>query len=148
MSEYCLWKANCVLMRSKKIARDSLDTYLCCHSCKDSRCEYRCKDPIETCKYLSDKKYTEYLISKNTQVATSSLPKRGDKKPQELAPTEKSTPQLTPKQKSVDTLQVSVNIPQSKSELAKLLGISYDKVAYRIEVKHKTYEEVYKEFKK
>lgn len=151
MTNYCLWKANCTLINPRKFARDSLNNYLCCHSCKDTKCEYRCTDCLETCKSTSDEDYVQQILDRTNKPFITLPEKTGVKKVGDNLPTNVEnvmhSQSATVEQPKSNNATV-IRVPQNKQALARLLGVSYDKVAYRIEVKHKTYEQVYEELKR
>lgn len=88
MNKYCCWKNTC-------------GTYTCCHFCKKiTKCEYKCTDDINDCKYITD--VDQAKIDKAIHEAL-------------VKPTEKKQESTGPKLLKI-------------SEVAKQLNVKYDDI--------------------
>ena len=146
-NNYCIWRANCVILDSRKWPREDLSTYLCCHDCYDTKCDVRCTTDLTTCTYKCDQETAQGYIDRATKRLNNGFeaikPEAKVNLSKEHTKTV-ATPEKTPEQPLATT---SFQVPQNKKALAALLKVSYDKVAYRIDVKKMTYQQVYEELK-
>ena len=150
-SKYCY--LNC---SNHKYSSTDRRHYLCCNSCDKQGCYARCMEDAAKCKYCADVTWVNETIERNLNpwhTVNTTAPVKPKKKQEEsyvdILNKRKQQTNATPiAQGQTPKAQEVLTIPHNKKELAQMLGVSYDKVAYRIEVKHKTYEEVYEELKK
>lgn len=160
-NKYCFFTNSCPDTQSPLYL---LSSYKCCNQCNNKRCTARCCDKYEDCRLATTKEEllkirpniklseeTETLFSRS--LANSTIPEKQEKpvdKKQEIKPVASPVPPVasestsTPKSdKSEAKKSTAVNKPAveatlSISQIAKMLNVSYDKVAYLIKVKKLT----------
>lgn len=66
-NNYCIWRANCVILDSRKWPREDLRTYLCCHDCSDTKCDVRCTTDLTKCTYKCDQETAQGYIDRATK---------------------------------------------------------------------------------
>lgn len=151
MTEYCVWSSNCVALGCREVSCE-VDLHRCCQSCKDKSCTCRCTADVHTCKYtMLEDEFIKMLENKHnpffkTQPANN---KAADQKTAQVQIPKQNVAAKQQPSCAVEAKEIKpLVIPHNVAELARLLGVSYDKVNYRVGWKHMTYEETYEALRK
>lgn len=150
-NKYCFFTSSCSIYEPKPIYLVS--SYKCCNQCKNKSCDVRCRDNYEDCKLATTKEelLQIYPTIKGSEEDVQLFPPR-----KANSPTSEKTAELLHKKREIKPVanpalpialpaqevqkpkapkqETTLSIPQ----IAKMLNVSYDKVAYLIKVKKLT----------
>lgn len=153
-NKYCFFTSSCSIYEPKPMYL--LSSYKCCNQCKNKGCDIRCCDKYEDCRLATTKE--ELLKISPTiklseadvklfpqQEANSPAPGKQEKavdKKREFKPVASPAPPVAleaqkvqkPKKPEAKKQETTLSI----SQIAKMLNVSYDKVAYLMKVKKLT----------
>lgn len=149
-NKYCFFTTSCPDTQRPMYL---LSSYKCCNQCKNKNCIARCCDKYEDCRLATTKeellricpsiKLSEADVKLfPNQEANSPAPEKPEKvvdKKQEFKPVARPAPPVALAAKKVQKPEVKKQeTTLSISQIAKMLNVSYDKVAYLIKVKKLT----------
>ncbi len=154
--DYCLWKANCVILKLNT-SLEGAEQRRCCYTCpKRERCEFACTDRDKAphkCEFLTSKIDLEQSIrTPFPKVAANTTVKKSTKShveklngqledlKVEIAKGKKSTP----KTQSRTSEPKNNQLPTTVKELAIQTGSTYARANYLIKTKKLTFEQAYK----
>lgn len=153
-NKYCFFTSSCSIYEPKPMYL--LSSYKCCNQCKNRGCNIRCCDKYEDCRLATTKeellkisptiKLSEEDVKlfpqQEANSPTSGKPEEAVDKKQEFKPVASPAPPVAPVAKKVQKPKKPEAKKQettlSISQIAKMLNVSYDKVAYLIKVKKLT----------
>lgn len=149
-NKYCFFTTSCPDTQRPMYL---LSSYKCCNQCKNKNCTERCCDKYEDCRLATTKeellrispsiKLSELDVKLfQHQVAnspTSGKPEEEVDKKREFKPMVSPAPPVALTAKKAQTTEAKKQEKTlSISQIAKMLNVSYDKVAYLIKVKKLT----------
>lgn len=150
-NKYCFFTSSCSIYEPKPMYL--LSSYKCCNQCKNKGCNVRCCDKYEDCRLATTKE--ELLkISPSIKLSeadvklfpqqeaispTSAKPEEAVAKKREFKPVASPAPPVAlaakkPEKPEAKKQETTLSI----SQIAKMLNVSYDKVAYLVKVKKLT----------
>lgn len=151
-NKYCFFTTSCPDTQKPMYL---LSSYKCCNQCKNKNCTARCCDKYEDCRLATTKE--ELLkISTNIKLSeedvklfpheeanspTSGKPEKAVDKKQESKPAACPAPPVAMAAKKVQKPKQETKKQEttlSISQIAKMLNVSYDKVAYLVKIKKLT----------
>lgn len=150
-NKYCFFTSSCSIYEPKPMYL--LSSYKCCNQCKNKGCDIRCCDKYEDCRLATTKeellkisptiKLSEAdvkLFPQQEAISpTSGKPEEAVAKKQEFKPVASPAPPVAMEAKKVQKSEArKQETTLSISQIAKMLNVSYDKVAYLIKVKKLT----------
>ena len=153
-NKYCFFTSSCSIYEPKPMYL--LSSYKCCNQCENKNCTIRCCDKYEDCRLATTKEEllqlspTIKLSERDVklfydQEANSPAPEKAEKavdKKQEFKPVASPSPPIaSAAKKAQKPKSEKQETTLSVSQIAKMLNVSYDKVAYLIKVKKLTQQQ-------